>query len=146
MLSIIEQKMCPDDREVWSRYLDLQAKRATLSNLINWMTVEMKSRMHATASVQSSASRRQVNTVYGETDVSVKIRYKCWFCSNLSHWPDQCENVAAKSVDERISAVKSNHAYFSCLKKAGRDHRQANCNRWKQCTKIENGNQCTSTG
>ncbi|CAB4014721.1 Hypothetical predicted protein, partial [Paramuricea clavata] len=32
-----------------------------------------------------------------------------------------------------------------CLKKAGRDHRQANCSRRKQCTKVERGNQCTST-
>ena len=31
------------------------------------------------------------------------------------------------------------------LKKASRDHRQANCSRRKQCDKIENGNQCTST-
>ena len=145
MLSIIEQKMCSDDRKVWSRDLERKAKSATLSNLINWMTVEMKSRMRATAAVRSCSNRRQVNTVYGEADVSGKIRHKCWFCSNSSHWPDQCEKFAAKSVDERISAAKTNHACFSCLKKAGRDHRQANCSRRKQCTKVESGNQCSST-
>ena len=145
MLSIIEQKMCLDDRKVWSRDLEREAKSATLNNLINWMTVEMKSRMRATAPVRSSSNRRQVNTVYGEADVSGKIRHKCWFCSNSNHWPDQCEKFAARSVDDRISAAKTNHACFSCLKKAGRDHRQANCSRRKQCTKVERGNQCTST-
>ena len=145
MLSIIEQKMCPDDRKVWSRDLEREAKSATLNNLINWMTIEMKSRMRATAPVRSGSNRRQVNTVYGEAEVGGKIRHKCWFCSNSNHWPDQCERFAAKSVDDRISAAKTNHACFSCLKKAGRDHRQANCSRRKQCTKVENGNQCTST-
>ena len=46
MLSIIEQKMCPDDRKVWSRNLERQGERATLEK---WMTVEIKSRMRATA-------------------------------------------------------------------------------------------------
>ncbi len=89
MLSIIEQKMCSDDRKVWSRDLEREAKPATLLNLINWMTVEMKSRMCATAPVRSGTpNRRSVNVVYGETDSSGKIRHKCWFCSNSNHWPD----------------------------------------------------------
>ena len=29
MLSIIEQKMCPDDRKVWSRDLERQGEKAT---------------------------------------------------------------------------------------------------------------------
>ena len=49
MLSIIEQKMCPSDRKVWSRELEREKKLATLLNHIDWMTVEMKSQMHATA-------------------------------------------------------------------------------------------------
>ena len=48
-------------------------------------------------------------------------------------------------MDERINAAKIHHVCFSCLKKAGRDHRQANCSRKKQCTKVEKGSQCTST-
>ena len=146
MLSIIEQKMCSDDRKVWSRDLEREAKPATLLNLINWMTVEMKSRMRATAAVRSSIpNRRSVNVVYGETDNSGKIRHRCWFCNNSNHWPDQCEKFAANTVDERINAAKTHHVCFSCLKKAGRDHRQANCSRKKQCTKVEKGSQCTST-
>ena len=75
--------MCSDDRKVWSRDLEREAKPATLLNLINWMTVEMKSRMRATAAVRSSIpNRRSVNVVYGETDNSGKIRHRCWFCNN----------------------------------------------------------------
>ena len=70
-------------------------------------------------------------------------KHKCWFCSSFNHWPDQCEKFAAKSLDERIDAAKNNHVCFSCLKKAGRDHRQANCSRRRQCTKSESGKQCT---
>ena len=44
MLYMIEQKMCPDDRKVWSRDLEREGKPATFNSLINWMTVEMKSR------------------------------------------------------------------------------------------------------
>ena len=40
MLSIIEQKMCPDDRKVWSRDLERQGEKATLEKLMKWMTVE----------------------------------------------------------------------------------------------------------
>ena len=42
MLSIIEQKMCPDDRTVWSRDLEHQGEKATLEKFMKWMTVEMK--------------------------------------------------------------------------------------------------------
>ena len=56
MLSIIEQKMCPDDRKVWSRDLERERKPATLNALITWMTSEMKSRMRATAPVRFNKS------------------------------------------------------------------------------------------
>ena len=46
-------------------------------------------------------------------------------------------------VDERINLVKAKHVCFSCLKRAGRDRRQANCKRRRQCTKTEKGVQCT---
>ena len=44
MLSIIEQKMCADDRKVWSRHLEREGKSASLKGLMEWMSVEMKSR------------------------------------------------------------------------------------------------------
>ena len=51
MLSVIEQKMCADDRKVWARDLEREKKPPTLNTLMSWMTVEMKSRMHATAPI-----------------------------------------------------------------------------------------------
>ena len=143
MLSIIEQKMCADDRKVWSRDLEREKKSATLSALMNWMTSEMKSRMRATAPVRSGGlpTRRKINQVNGNIENAEKNRNKCWLCKNSSHWPDQCQKFATMTFDERLQAAKENHVCFSCLKKAGRDHRQANCSRRKQCDKIENGNQ-----
>ena len=55
MLSIIEQKMCMDDRKVWSRDLEKSNKPVTLVGLMTWMTVEMKSRMRATAPLEQEA-------------------------------------------------------------------------------------------
>lgn len=43
MLAIIEQKMCTDDRKVWSRELEKEKKVATLETLMEWMIAEMKS-------------------------------------------------------------------------------------------------------
>ena len=145
MLSIIEQKMCADDRKVWSRDLERENKPATLHGLMSWMTIEMKSRMRATAPVRtsSSSSRRTVNHIHIDGDN--KGRHKCWLCRDSTHWPDQCQTFAAMSIDDRIKTAKANHVCFSCLKRAGREHRQANCNRRKQCTKTESGTQCTHT-
>ena len=139
--------MCADDRKVWSGDLEREKKSATLSALMNWMTSEMKSRMRATAPVRSGGlpTRRKINQVNGNIENAEKNRNKCWLCKNSSHWPDQCQKFATMTFDERLQAAKENHVCFSCLKKAGRDHRQANCSRRKQCDKIENGNQCTST-
>ena len=51
MLAVIERKMCPDDRKVWSRDLEKEGNRATLQGLVSWMTTEMKSRMRTTAAI-----------------------------------------------------------------------------------------------
>ncbi|XP_028397206.1 uncharacterized protein LOC114521015 [Dendronephthya gigantea] len=44
--------------------------------------------------------------------------------------------------EERLKAVKENHACFSCLKRAGRDHKASNCSRRKQCEQKVNDVQC----
>ena len=143
MLSVIERKMCPSDRKIWSRDLEKEGKPATLSGLMEWMTVEMKSRMRATASIRSAGpSRRNVNH-FGYSEKDKKERHKCWLCNDSTHWPDQCKKLGSMNVDERINLAKSNHVCFSCLKRAGREHKQANCKRRRQCTKTENGVQCT---
>ena len=46
------------------------------------------------------------------------------------------------SPDERMKAVKDNHACFSCLKKAGRAYNSSNCSRRKQCTEKQDDTQC----
>ena len=152
MLSIIEQKMCIDDRKVWARELQRENKPATLHALLTWMTTEMKSRMRATAPLRASVNQRSIHYVAMETskstfmqrDVSAdsKTRHKCWYCKNSDHWPDQCSNFARLKVDERLKAAKENHVCFSCLKQAGRDHRATNCSRRKKCAKSENGQEC----
>ena len=102
--------------------------------------------MRATAPVRSGIStRRKVNQVNGAVEEESKNRNKCWLCKSSNHWPDQCQKLAAMAVDERLKVVRENHVCFSCLKKAGRDHRQANCSRRRQCNKFENGSQCTSS-
>ena len=145
MLSIIEKKMCASDRKVWSRDLEREKQPATLHRLMSWMTVEMKSRMRAIAPVRNgSTNRRNVNTVGGKVEDEVRNWHKCWHCSDSSHWPDQCQKLAAMNYDDRVKAAKANHVCFSCLKKAGREHKMANCKRKRQCTKSENGIQCAS--
>ena len=61
MLSIIEQKMCADDRKVWCRDLERDGKKATSKGLMEWMTLEMKSRKRATAPLRTGSSSRLVN-------------------------------------------------------------------------------------
>ena len=145
MLSVIEQKMGADDRKVWSRDLERECKKATLKTLIDWMTVEMKSRMRATAPLRTGSSNpRSVHHVRGDIGKKgIAKRAKCWFCRNSSHWTDQCQSFGALTVDERIKLAKENHVCFACLKPAGRDHGIENCSRRRKCTKMYQGKECT---
>ncbi|CAB4004705.1 PREDICTED: uncharacterized protein LOC107337338, partial [Paramuricea clavata] len=137
MLSLIEQKMCVEDRKIWARELERNEKPANLQGLIAWMETEMKSRMRATAPLRNpSQGSRYVNQLSGGKPP------KCWICDNLTHWVDQCEKFKSMSPEERLKTVRENHACFSCLKKAGRDHRASNCSRRKQCTQKISGVQC----
>ena len=79
MLSIIEQKMCPDDRKVWSRDLERQGGKATFNRLMEWMSVEMKSRMRATAPLRSSSnSLRKVNHLQAQGGEDTKqTNHRC---------------------------------------------------------------------
>eukprot|EP00112_Aurelia_sp_Birch-Aquarium-sp1_P026219 Seg9160.1 transcript_id=Seg9160.1/GoldUCD/mRNA.D3Y31 product="hypothetical protein" protein_id=Seg9160.1/GoldUCD/D3Y31 len=105
----------------------------------------MKSRMHATAPIRSTFAHKRstVSRITIESNSSnMPMRHKCWLCSNSAHWPDQCTKFAALNVDDRYKAAKENHVCFSCLKKAGRDHKAVNCSRRQQCSKVENGVRC----
>ena len=65
------------------------------------MNIEMKSRMRATAPLTSSKS------VYAfQVDTRNQKWHKCWYCKNLSHWPDTCPKFAALGIDQRIRVAK----------------------------------------
>ncbi|CAB4018035.1 Hypothetical predicted protein [Paramuricea clavata] len=52
--------------------------------------------------------------------------------------------LAVMGIDEQMNVARANHVCFICLKKTGRELKQANCKRKRQCTKLDNGMQCTS--
>ena len=144
MLALIEQRMCNDDRKVWARHLENSKQEATLAQLITWMTTEMKSRMRATAPLRSVTQPPKLPVSHvGAAETNTPRVYRCWFCQNSNHWIDQCRKFTSLKPEDRIKAVKENHACFSCLKRAGRDHRSANCSRRRQCPEKSNGVQCT---
>lgn len=75
---------------VWLRDLAREGKSATLNVLMDWMSVEMKSRMRATAPVRST-SQRHVNHLKDEGEIERRQNNrKCWLCKNPTQWPDQC--------------------------------------------------------
>ena len=128
-----------NDRKIWSRHLESSGKEATLENLITWMTTEMKTRMRAAAPLRSMQSRHPVGSFNADISGS---NPKCWVCKSSNHFVDQCRKFSAMNPSERLQAVKDNHACYSCLKRAGRDHRSSNCSRRRQCQEKVNGNQC----
>ena len=136
--------MCTDDRKVWSRDLEQEGKSASLKGFMEWMSVEMKSCMLATASLRSSSnSLRKVNHLQAQGGKDTKqTNHRCQLCRSSTHWPDQSPKSAALSIDCRLKKAKENHVCFSCLKRAGRDHRVANCTQRQQCTTEENRAQC----
>ena len=144
MLALIEQRMYNDDRKVWARHLENSRQEATLAQLITWMTTEMKSRMRATAPLRSVTQLPKLPVSHvGAAETNTPRVYRCWFCQNSNHWIDQCRKFTSLKPEDRFKAVKENHACFSCLKRAGRDHRSANCSRRRQCPEKCNGIQCT---
>ena len=106
------------------RDLEREKKPATQEALMNWMNVEMKSRMHTAPIRVGSSGTRYVNHLRSDDDKSVW--HKCWLCKISSHWPDQCPKFAALSIDDRLATAKANHLCFSCLKRAGREHTMDN--------------------
>ena len=146
MLAFIEQKLCPDDRRVWSRELEREGTPATLEMLIKRLSMEMKSRMRASAPPRSGSQRHshRVHQITGRKEklVEAKKWHKCWVCETSNHWPDQCPRLNEMKVEERKKLAKENHACYACLKKAGRVHFLQNCSRHCQCTIRENGTQC----
>ena len=129
MLAINEQKMFTDDRKVWSRHLETIQTPATLACLMRWMDSEMKSRMRETAPLRNQP--QAAKPAIAHVAVQEAKNYKCWLCKSQNHWLDQCRKFASMNQEDRLKAVKENHACFSCLKQAGRDHQASNCSQCK---------------
>ena len=144
MVAVIEQKMNSDDRKVWSRHLEREKQMATLEGLLVWMSSEMKSTMRATAPVRciTQNPRLSINHVHQKDQKPMPSCDKCWICHASSHWTDQCEKFKAMSPESRFKMVKDNHACFSCLKRAGKEHNVSTCARRRQCPEKMNGVQC----
>ena len=123
VLALIEQKMCSDDRKVWARYLEKEKTELKMAILTEWMNCEMKSRMRATVPVRSTTPRLGVHQVVKREG----SKFKCWICASSDHWMDQCHTFTAMLPNDRLKKVNENHACSSCLKRAGRGHRAANC-------------------
>ena len=99
----------------------------------------MKTRMRAIAPLRSIQSRHPVGGFNANMSGN---NPKCWVCNSPNHFVDQCRKFSSMTANERLQAVKDNHACYSCLKRAGRDHRSSNCSRRRQCPERVNGNQC----
>ena len=125
ILAIIEQKMCNDDRKVWARHLEREKVKPKLMDLIEWVTAEMKSRMQATAPLRN-VGKLGIHHLAGEESNRTK-QHKCWICKSYDHWVEQCLKFTSMTPNERVKIITDNHACYSCLKKAGRDHRASNC-------------------
>ena len=83
-----------------------------------------------------------VNVTAGSRSKTKSGSNRCWICKTQAHCTDECQRFMVLNPEERINIVQENHACFSCLKRAGRDHKLITCNRRKRCTETENGIQC----
>nr|XP_054771128.1 uncharacterized protein LOC129279041 [Lytechinus pictus] len=146
MLSTIEKKLNIDDKKEWFRFLNYNKLDPSLSVLMEWMTIEMTARIRATAplrsSIRNSSSSKQKLASVHHVKALPRTFHKCWLCETSDHWIDQCKKLISMSQPDRLQKMKENHACFSCLKRAGKDHRSSNCNRRRRCSEMVNGEQC----
>ncbi|XP_071509125.1 uncharacterized protein [Diadema antillarum] len=142
MLAVIERKLNEDDRRLWFRRQDEETSQ-TLESLLKWMESEMRARMRSSAPVRNEArSRMPVSQVSASIPAKVS-EFRCWMCKTKDgHWTDQCREFISKPQQERLKLVKDNHACFSCLKQAGREHRMSTCKRRRLCTESYKGQPC----
>lgn len=141
MLALIEQKMSSDDRKVWARHLERDKKEATLENILNWMTTEIKSRMRALAPLRNQGRSKWNVNYFGHEEHE---RHRCWLCKTSTQWVDQRTKLQAMTPENWMKLIKENRACFSRLKKTNKNHKAANCSRRRQCTVTVNGQQCKS--
>ncbi|KAJ8051027.1 hypothetical protein HOLleu_04444 [Holothuria leucospilota] len=78
MLAIIEQKMTPDDRKVWTRHLQQTSEEASLKNLLNFVTDEMKDVLPVKYDVirkMESVVSRPLSRGDGAVDMLIGVNY-----------------------------------------------------------------------
>ena len=83
MLALMEQKMPSDDRQVWARDLEKDKKEATLENILNWMTTQMKSHMMASAPLRNQRRSKWNVNHFGHEEHE---KHRCWICKTSIHW------------------------------------------------------------
>ena len=135
MLAIIEHRMCADDRKVyvWARHLENCGGKGTVAQLIVWMNTEMKSRMRLWEAqdyqhgIPSFILGRTL-TLTGQNKSPTQV-----LTPEFKSLDRQCKRFTLLSTENRIRAVNKDHVCFSCLKRAGRDHKSGNCSRKCQC-------------
>ena len=139
MLALIEKKMTPDDRKVFTRMLQQNREEASLRGLLKFLEDETKTRRRTSASIRSTSITSQTARVHvtkGQPAITGKWK-KCWGCETDSHWPDQCPSLLKLTPEERLQKVKDKHACFACMKKAGRGHNMNTCSRKKKCSQCD---------
>lgn len=146
MLALMEKKLSPEDRLVWFRHQE-GIGSATFEMFLSWLTVELKSRLRASAPLRGEpAGRSSIHhvsqPVSNQGTKEQKVFYKCWLCKETSHWIDQCRKFLGMTQEERLQLVRENRACFSCLKKT--EHRMSNCKRKRQCSETNAGGRCQS--
>lgn len=149
MLAMIERKMKPDDRRVWFRYQEIdkdgQQSAVSLEMLLKWMSGEMKARMRANAPLRSDSRHAvgHMSQTPQRQQSEETLQHRCWLCKTGDHRVDQCKKFTSKTARERLQFVKDQHACFSCLKKAGRNHSITTCRRRHPCPEIKEGKRCS---
>ena len=121
MLSIIKQKMCLDDREVWSRDREKTNQPATLLGLMTWMTAEMRSRMRATAPHRTRSNNHTIHHVHvtaGSRNENKGGSHRCWICKTHAHWTDQYQKFLAFNSEERHEHRARKQRLFHVSKKS----------------------------
>ena len=140
MLALIEKKLTSEDRKIWLR----QQSSPSLKCLMEWMSQEMKTRIRASAPIRDGRSDGRSThgaSVHHMTRENKGIGtpkqdFKCWLCKSNDHWIDQCPKIVKMTQPERYELMKGNRACFSCLKRAGKEHRMTTCRRRKKCDRC----------
>ena len=140
MLALIERKLTNEDRKIWLR----QQSSPSLKCLMEWMSQELKTRIRASAPIRDGRSEGRsshgasVHHMARENkgNETRKQDFKCWLCKCNDHWIDKCQKILQMNQRERYELMKENRACFSCLKRAGKDHRMTTCRRRKKCDRC----------